>query len=185
MDKRNFRKAMEEWVALSPAINVPFETQAQLLVNTRLAADMAGATRMDRPERGAIDPVTGEIYFTLTRNSSRTAAQVSASNPRGPNPFGHIIRWADGRGNLGRGRGNHYSYDKLVFEWDISVLAGPPEDSWVDNAETGEIKRFFISVPGCEVTGVVSTPDAKTLFVNLQHPGEQSSRLLPKGYTSA
>ncbi len=236
MDKRKFRKAMEEWVALSPATNVPFETQAELLVNTRLAADMAGATRMDRPEWGTIDPVTGEIYFTLTNNSSRTAAQVNASNPRGPNPFGHIIRWAEGRGNLGRGRGNHYSYDDLAFEWDIFVLAGPPEDSWVDNAEstalgpdnlfaspdglwfddnrilwiqtdmsgsqldagpfgnnsmlvanpeTGEIKRFFTGVPGCEVTGVVSTPDAKTLFVNLQHPGEQGSRLLPNGYTSA
>ncbi|MBP54604.1 MAG: Tat pathway signal protein, partial [Marinobacter sp.] len=38
------------------------------------------------------------------------------------------------------------------------------------NPETREIKRFFVGPQGCEVTGVVSTPDVKTMFVNIQHP---------------
>jgi secreted PhoX family phosphatase len=37
---------------------------------------------------------------------------------------------------------------------------------------TGEIRRFLTGPRGCEVTGVVMTPDARTMFVNIQHPGE-------------
>ncbi|MCW5650775.1 MAG: PhoX family phosphatase [Ramlibacter sp.] len=37
---------------------------------------------------------------------------------------------------------------------------------------TGRIKRFLTGPRGCEVTGCVVTPDRRTLFVNIQHPGE-------------
>src|SRR5262245_18802465 len=37
---------------------------------------------------------------------------------------------------------------------------------------TGEVRRFLTGPRGCEVTGVVTTPDARTMFVNIQHPGE-------------
>jgi secreted PhoX family phosphatase len=37
---------------------------------------------------------------------------------------------------------------------------------------TGEIRRFLTGPAGCEVTGVTTTPDNRTLFVNIQHPGE-------------
>jgi len=37
---------------------------------------------------------------------------------------------------------------------------------------SGEIRRFLTGPRGCEVTGVVMTPDARTMFVNIQHPGE-------------
>ena len=37
---------------------------------------------------------------------------------------------------------------------------------------TGEIRRFLVGPRGCEVTGVIGTPDLRTLFVNVQHPGE-------------
>ena len=37
---------------------------------------------------------------------------------------------------------------------------------------TGETKRFLNSPKNCEVTGVISTPDGKTMFVGIQHPGE-------------
>ncbi|MCU0835084.1 MAG: PhoX family phosphatase [Chromatiaceae bacterium] len=38
--------------------------------------------------------------------------------------------------------------------------------------QTREIRRFLTGPRGCEVTGVVTTPDRKTMFVNFQHPGE-------------
>lgn len=33
------------------------------------------------------------------------------------------------------------------------------------------LRRFLVGPRGCEVTGVDSTPDGRTLFVNIQHPG--------------
>jgi secreted PhoX family phosphatase len=40
---------------------------------------------------------------------------------------------------------------------------------------TGEIRRFLVGPRGCEVTGVIATPDQRTLFVNIQHPGEATT----------
>jgi secreted PhoX family phosphatase len=40
---------------------------------------------------------------------------------------------------------------------------------------TGEIKRFLTGPWGQETTGVVSTPDGRTMFVNFQHPGAHAS----------
>jgi secreted PhoX family phosphatase len=40
---------------------------------------------------------------------------------------------------------------------------------------TAEIRRFLTGPNGCEVTGVITTPDGRTMFVNIQHPGETSS----------
>lgn len=209
--------------AMSISKGIYFLDQADVLVNTRLAADVVGATKMDRPEWGAVHPQTREVYMTLTNNSNRTADNVDAANPRGPNPYGHIIRW--------RERGNQSWATR--FEWDLFVLAGPEFDSqilpgqggpgltqdnifaspdglWIDqngilwiqtdmsgsqqaqgpfganamlaaNPVTGEIKRFLAGPVDQETTGVVSTPDGKTLFVNFQHPGDRS---LPGQFTS-
>jgi len=185
-----------------------FQNQKDVVLNTRLAADIAGATPMDRPEWGAVDPRTGEVYFTLTNNSGRTEEQTDAANPIAENRNGHIIRWQEA--------GNDYTANS--FEWDIFVFAGEqgtetvvdgeavvslnddnifnsPDGLWFDyngrlwiqtdgysnetfgnqmmlaaNPETREIKRFFVGPKGCEVTGVVTTPDSKTMFVNIQHP---------------
>jgi secreted PhoX family phosphatase len=43
-----------------------------------------------------------------------------------------------------------------------------------------EIRRFFTGVRGCEVTGVVTTPDQRTMFVNIQHPGESLDSSWPQ-----
>ncbi len=42
---------------------------------------------------------------------------------------------------------------------------------------TGEIRRFLVGPAGCEVTGATSTPDGKTMFINIQHPGPTRSYL--------
>ncbi|AMM26531.1 PhoX family protein [Variovorax sp. PAMC 28711] len=38
---------------------------------------------------------------------------------------------------------------------------------------SGRIARFLVGPIGCEITGCVVTPDRRSLFVNIQHPGEQ------------
>jgi hypothetical protein len=40
---------------------------------------------------------------------------------------------------------------------------------------TGDTRRFLTGPRGCEVTGVITTPDMRTMFVNIQHPGEPAS----------
>jgi secreted PhoX family phosphatase len=43
------------------------------------------------------------------------------------------------------------------------------------NPQTGEIRRFLTGPVGCEITGVSTTPDGRTLFLNVRHPGESPS----------
>ncbi|MCL8040885.1 DUF839 domain-containing protein, partial [Pseudomonas aeruginosa] len=45
----------------------------------------------------------------------------------------------------------------------------------VADPRTGELKRFLTGPLGCEVTGIAATPDFRTLFINIQHPGEGST----------
>ncbi|NDC04476.1 MAG: DUF839 domain-containing protein, partial [Betaproteobacteria bacterium] len=76
-----------------------FNSQAEIFVFTRLAADAVGATKMDRPEWGAVNPANGEVYFSLTNNSAanRTPTTVNAANPRS---------YADPDGRMGSGNPN-------------------------------------------------------------------------------
>jgi secreted PhoX family phosphatase len=207
--------------AAAAAAGVEFVDQADVLINTRLAADVVGATKMDRPEWGAVHPHTRDVYFCLTNNSSRTV--TDAANPRPNNVYGQIVRW--------REQGRRAA--ATTFQWDLFALAGPIEDSqvmpgkdgpaltpdnifaspdgiWVDNngilwiqtdmsgsqqlsgpfgenqmlaanPVTGEIRRFLVGPEDQETTGVVTTPDGKTMFVNFQHPGDRSQ---PGAFTS-
>jgi hypothetical protein len=40
---------------------------------------------------------------------------------------------------------------------------------------TREVRRFLVGPRGCELAGMAMTPDLRTLFVNIQHPGEDGS----------
>jgi hypothetical protein len=40
---------------------------------------------------------------------------------------------------------------------------------------TREVRRFLTGPNKCEITGVIMTPDNRTMFVNIQHPGETNS----------
>ena len=40
---------------------------------------------------------------------------------------------------------------------------------------TGETRRFLTAPTHCEVTGVTLTPDGRTMFISIQHPGETPS----------
>ena len=40
---------------------------------------------------------------------------------------------------------------------------------------TGEVRRFLTGPTNCEITGCTFTPDLRTMFVNIQHPGETPS----------
>ena len=131
----------------------PFADQADVLINARLAGDVLGATRMDRPEWTAVNPKTGEMYLTLTNNSSRTLAGTDAANPRyyndpkGPppaataqrgNPNGHIIRL----------RETGDTTEATSFRWDIYAFGAGSD---LDPAN--------INVSGLDATNDFSSPD--------------------------
>jgi secreted PhoX family phosphatase len=189
-----------------------FADQGDVLVNTRLAADAVGGTKMDRPEWGSVDPRNGMVYFTLTNNTRRTAGNADPANPRAGNIFGHIIRWREaGDDHAATG----FRWDIFMFSGDEATgrigdrtltagnIHGCPDGLWFDaagrlwiqtdigegqqnrgphavfgnnqmlcaNPDTGEMRRFLAGPTGQEITGVVTTPDQRTMFVNVQHPG--------------
>lgn len=108
-----------EWLALAPGKNgltavQGFASLADILLNARGAADLAGATPMDRPEWGALDPENGQLYFSLTKNKQRTPQQTDSVNPRAHNRHGQIVRW--------REAGDDHT--ATAFEWELFLLAG-------------------------------------------------------------
>lgn len=114
------------WIPLVPGtqtldgstLGATFGDLGAILVNTRLAADAVGATPMDRPEWISVHPKSGEVYATMTNNSSRAADKVDDANPRAANPYGQIVRWRENGGDAAAD----------TFEWDIFVLAGNPSN---------------------------------------------------------
>ncbi|MFK7854794.1 MAG: PhoX family phosphatase [Granulosicoccus sp.] len=112
-----------EWLALtldSPALDgstlsESFVDLAAILINAPGAADLLGATPMDRPEWIAVSPVDGAVYVSLTNNTRRTGetteTDVNPANPRLDNEFGHIIRWVELADNQ--------------FSWDIFLFGAP------------------------------------------------------------
>jgi hypothetical protein len=49
---------------------------------------------------------------------------------------------------------------------------------------TKQIRRFLTAPPNCEVTGVINTPDGRTMFVGIQHPGEDSPATNPAQFSN-
>jgi secreted PhoX family phosphatase len=209
---------------------------------------------MDRPEWGAVDPITGAVYMTLTNSnaSNRTLASTDAANPRHyndvkggttnqyGNPNGHIIRWlepgADSSattftwdiflfGARAGSNADNVNLSNLTADNDLSspdglwfsnqgvcwiqtddgaytdvtncmLLAALPgtvgdgESKTITNTDsTGatrqvttrvgavpgtRLRRFLVGPKDCEITGVAETPDGQALFVNIQHPGEDT-----------
>lgn len=223
-------------------------------LNTRIAADKKGATKMDRPEWGAVNPRNGEVYFTMTKNANRTIALSDAANPRSykdnassanGNPNGHIIRFRENDSNptattfawdiyafgaetddlnntnvnlSGLTAENFFSApDGLWFSEKTGIMYVQTDDGDFTNeadgkgstcmllaaipgqvgdgksvevtnvdgttsktvitkvGKVGQLKRMLTGPLDCEITGITETYDGKALFVNIQHPGENTA----------
>jgi secreted PhoX family phosphatase len=204
-----------------------FNDQADVLIETRRAAQLAGATPMDRPEDVEAHPLTGRVYVVMTFNERRTADQVNAANPRANNKFGHIIEIVP---PLVGGKPDHAATE---CDWGFFLLGGDPKiaehgaryggpvtaNGWVaapdnlafdpkgrvwistdgqDDAagfndslygacvsgpQRGVTRAFFNGPAGCEVCGPEFTPDGKTLFLAIQHPGLEKDSTFDKPST--
>ncbi len=268
-----------EWLPLTlnnPKIanytTYPFADEADVVINARIAADAVGATKMDRPEWGGVNPANGEVYITLTNNVSSSNGRgfktpLDAANPRfygdekgskttQGNVNGHILRWRETASNSAA----------LSFSWDVYLFGAQadaeadvnlsnltdendfssPDGLWFSEAVPGllwiqtddgyytdrtncmmlaaipgavgdggtkmvtnkavptnsnsdqtlqtylgqpaspmVLRRFLVGPRDCEITGITESPDGKVLFVNIQHPGENSPSVTdPSQFTS-
>ncbi|GLK55855.1 secreted PhoX family phosphatase [Methylopila capsulata] len=149
------------WIPLTldhPKLKGKFSSQGELLIKTRLAADMVGATAMDRPEDCQPNPVNGRVYLTMTNNSRRTSVVADTgsalANPRVPNFGGHIIE-------LTESHGDHGAAD---FRWEIFLLCGNPEiDLKTDEADLtpglAANATFFAGYADASKLGKIASPD--------------------------
>ena len=168
-----------------------FSTQTELLIRTREAAKLAGATPQDRPEDIEIDPHSGAVLIALTKHPLR--------------PYGSILRLAEKNNDpaaeefvantfLAGGTENGFACpDNLVFDprgnlWlctDIAshelsgLLYAPFKNNGLfhipmSGSHAGVPVQVASAPPGAEFTGPTFSPDGRTLFLSVQHPGENS-----------
>ncbi|MFA7388532.1 MAG: alkaline phosphatase PhoX, partial [Thiohalobacteraceae bacterium] len=60
-----------------------------------------------------------------------------------------------------------------------STGATATQNTLVGAAPGTTLRRFLVGPKECEITGVDTTPDGRTIFVNIQHPGENGSASTP------
>jgi secreted PhoX family phosphatase len=118
-----------------------FNSQAEVLINTRGAADVMGATPMDRPEDIEVSPTTGRVHVCLTNNSRRDGnpgdtrivnGREVSSAPDESNPRNNTYDHPDGR-NTGNQHGHVIEIIEtaddagaLTFNWNILIKCGDP-----------------------------------------------------------
>ena len=120
-----------------------FKSQADVVIDARLAADVLGATRMDRPEDVQPNEINGHVYVILTRNTDRKPDDANAANPRADNAFGHIIEMTPPDGD--------HAADK--FAWEMLVRCGDPA--------LGAVGALWN--PDTSVNGWFASPDNATV----------------------
>ena len=69
--------------------------------------------------------------------------------------------------------GNYSNEERYAGQGNNQMLVGDPA--------TGEIRRFMVGPKQCEVTGITWSPDRRTVFVGIQHPGEKGNSHFPGG----
>jgi hypothetical protein len=146
-----------------------FNSQAEVLIFARKAADLLGATPLDRPEDVEPNPLNGRVYLLLTNNTKRTAEQVDPVNPRADNAHGQIVELVP------PGEAADVDHAAAEFGWNMLILAGDP-------AKQGSGARY-----GAGSEAWFSSPDNAAidsqgrLWISTDQGDEQARNGIPDG----
>ena len=188
-----------KWLALDwetqPILQEKFKDQTQVLIRAREAAKLLGATPLNRPEDIEIDPITGHIFVSLTNNKRKNDFHGSILKIEESEGKFDALTFSASTFMAG-GEANGFSCpDNLAFDhsgnlWFTSDMSGnamnkdgKPYLAFKNNSlfviprfgdDAGKVLRVASAPRDAELTGPWFSPDGKTLFLSVQHPGEQT-----------
>lgn len=173
-----------------------FTSQADVLMDAKAAALAIRATPVDRPEDIEVHPLTGHVYIALTNNArhgnfhGQIIRMVEANN----DPEAMTFDWDFLA--VGGPQSGFSSPDNLVFDpygnlWMVTDISSSRVASGIyafqgnnamfffntDGPNVGKAVQFASGPVHCELTGPAWTPDGRTMFLSIQHPGEESPAL--------
>lgn len=193
-----------EWTAVRPRINgfQEIEVYCTLTNNNRRGTNPASVNQPDgttgaglaRPPVNAANPRANNIYGHIIR-WRETGRTVTASTFN----WDIFLEVGDSKKRseanfVGNINGDDLSSpDGLWFDdfgrlWIQTDHAGDGKADLVNigsntmscaDPNTKEVRLFLTSPTDCEVTGVTTTPDGKTMFINIQHPGDSGNAANP------
>ena len=186
-----------KWLAMDwetqPVLQQKFKNQTEVLIRAREAAKLLGATSLNRPEDIEIDPITGHILISLTNNKPKNDFHGSILKIEETNGAFDALTFKASTYKAG-GEENGFSCpDNLAFDlsgnlWMTTDVSGydmnredKPYVPFKNNSlfviprygkDAGKVIRVITAPVDAEITGPWFSPDGKTLFLSVQHPGE-------------
>ncbi|MBK8493044.1 MAG: DUF839 domain-containing protein [Saprospirales bacterium] len=188
-----------KWVpvdfASQPVLQARFLDQTEVLIRLREAAPLLGGTPLDRPEDVEIDPHTGAVLVSLTNNYGKNnyyGSILKIEEEGGDHAalrFQHSTLLAGGP-ETGFACPDNMAFDAAGNLWFTSDISGTmmhkePYEDFKNNAlfvvpragaQAGQVLRIAVAPVDAEFSGPWFAPDGRTLFLSVQHPGENSGR---------
>ena len=188
-----------KWIPLDwkkqPVLQKKFKNQTEVLIRAREASKLVGATELNRPEDIEIDPITGNIFVSLTNNKSKNDFHGSILKIEEINGAFDSLTFKAVTFKAGGKESGFSCPDNLAFDlsgnlWITSDISGSDmnrDDNlyrpFKNNSlfviprygqDSGKVIRVASAPKDAELTGPWFSPDGKTLFLSVQHPGEQT-----------
>ncbi len=173
-----------------------FKSQTEIQIYAREAAKLVGATPLARPEDIEFDPLNGNVIVALTNNKPKKNYYGSIlkimedNNDPASLTFKHDTFLTGGEDN-GFACPDNMVFDSAGNLWFTTDMSGSDVgkghyEGFGNNGlfvflrsgpQQGEVIRVASAPVDAEFTGPCFSPDQKTLFLSVQHPGEQTRSL--------
>jgi len=179
-----------------PELKLKFASQGDVVTYCQEAATLVGGTPTDRPEDIEISPFDNTVFICHTNNDSHGNIHghitriFEAGNDLGALEFDFEIFAAGGR-QSGFSSPDNLAFDSNGHLWVVTDISSSSQNkgvhkSFMNNGlfviptsgpDKGKALQFASGPVECELTGPFFTPDEQTLFLSVQHPGENTKDL--------